>query len=68
MTKIQPNKLLIVAFVLLLIGVVLPFLMVIKIIENSFLISFISYASSISGMVIGSIGAMMLSVSRRKRD
>jgi type IV secretory pathway TrbL component len=68
MTKIQPNKLLIVAFVLLLIGVVLPFLMVIKIIENSFLISFISYASSISGMVIGTIGVMMLSAGRRKRD
>ena len=56
----KDKKLIIIGFILLLTGVVLPFLMVIKIIGNSFLISFISYAASISGLVVGSIGAMML--------
>ena len=66
MMKLSNKSLLIIAFLLLLMGVVLPFLMVIKVFENSYLLSFLSYAASISGLVLGSIAAMMMSISRKK--
>ena len=68
MMKFGDKKLLIIAFVLLLTGVVLPFLMVIKVLENSFFLSFLSYAASIAGLVIGSIAAMMMSIAHKKKS
>jgi hypothetical protein len=65
--KLSNKNLLFIAFLLLLMGVVLPFLMVIKVFENSFFLSFLSYAASISGLVLGSIAAMMMSISRKKK-
>lgn len=51
-----PVRLLILATVLLLAGVVLPFLMVIRVLEPSFALSFFSYAASVVGVVTGLIG------------
>ena len=49
-------KLMIAGFVLLLIGVILPFVMVIRLVTPTLFLSFISYASSTAGLVIGFIG------------
>ena len=46
-------KLIIVGFVLLLVGVVLPFLMVLRLVESTFLLNFLAYSSSTAGLVLG---------------
>jgi hypothetical protein len=48
-----------IGFIMLVIGVVVPFLMTIWVIQPSFLLGFISYFSSILGLVIGTIGAAL---------
>lgn len=54
--RISPLRLLVLAFVLLLLGALLPFLMVIRILEPSFALSFFSYAVSLVGLITGLIG------------
>lgn len=66
--RFSPKQMVWVGGGLLLIGVVLPFMMVIQIIESNLFLNFLSYAASISGLVLGTIGTMMLSLARRKRD
>ena len=68
MIGLTPKQMMILGVVLLLIGVVLPFMMVLNIIVSNLFINFFSYAASISGLVLGIIGTMMLSISRRKRE
>ena len=61
----SPLRLILYGFLLLLLGFLLAFAMVIKIIEAGFLISFISYGASLSGLIIGMYGAA--SFAKRKR-
>ena len=53
----NPIRLMVIGFVGLVVGVVLPFLMVLQIVEPSFLLSFISYGASVAGMFLGLLGA-----------
>ena len=57
MRHITPTRLVILAILLLVIGVVLPFLMVMKVIESTFLLNFVSFLLSLVGIIIGVIGA-----------
>lgn len=52
----NPVRLIVIAFVLLLLGAVVPFLMVIRVVQPSFALSFFSYAVSLVGLVLGLIG------------
>jgi len=61
----SPLRLILYGFLLLLLGFLLAFAMVIKIIEAGFLLSFISYGASLSGLIIGMYGAA--SFAKRKR-
>ncbi len=51
-----PLKLIIAGFALLLIGAILPFVMVIRLVTPALHLSFISYASTTIGLVLGFIG------------
>ena len=44
---------------LMLVGIVLPFLMSIRVVESTFLLNFLSYGASVAGLSLGSIGFMM---------
>jgi len=68
MKFLTPKQMVWAGFVLLLAGAVLPLLMVVQIIESSFALSFISYASSVVGLVLGTIGAIMLGVSKKRKS
>jgi putative Mn2+ efflux pump MntP len=46
-------------FILLVVGFALAFLMTIWVIEPSFLLGFVSYMSSLLGLVIGTVGTAM---------
>jgi hypothetical protein len=53
-------------FVLVLLGAVLPLLMVLRIIQPNFPLSFFSYTASILGLFLGLIGAAFYTRQRRR--
>ncbi|MBN2548741.1 MAG: hypothetical protein JXB15_06270 [Anaerolineales bacterium] len=55
--NMDPRKMIAMGFVMVLIGWVLPLLMVIKVIEAGFFLSFFSYTVSLMGLFFGIIGA-----------
>lgn len=42
-----------IAVILLVLGALLPFLMVIRVLQPSFVLSFFSYAMSLTGLILG---------------
>ena len=52
----NPLRLIIAALVLLLLGVLLPTLMVLQLVESTLLLNFLSYGSSTAGLVLGFVG------------
>jgi len=68
MSALSPRILVGIGFVLVVIGVVVPFLMVMKIIPSTFFLNFLSFTASVSGLVMGMYGAAMyVREHRRKR-
>jgi hypothetical protein len=57
--RLSPTQMMIIGFVLLVIGFILPFVMVLRIIEPTLLLGFVSYLASFLGLVIGLIGVVM---------
>lgn len=62
----NPKHLILVGFVLVLLGAIVPLLMVIGILQSSFLLNFFSYISSVLGLFLGIIGASMVIRQNRK--
>lgn len=62
-TMKHPRSLIALSVGLLLLGVLLPFFMVIRILEPSFALSFFAHAASVVGLVVGLLG-----VSPQMRD
>jgi len=52
----HPRLLLGVGLILMLLGVILPFLMIIHILESTFFLNFFSWGASVSGLFLGFIG------------
>jgi hypothetical protein len=59
MRGMQPWKLIVIGFMLVLFGFVAPFLMVIRVVESSLILSFLSYGASVVGLFLGLIGAAL---------
>lgn len=59
MSGLAPWKIIAIGFVLVLLGFVLPFLMVVRVIPSTLFLSFLSYGTSIAGLFLGLIGAAM---------
>jgi hypothetical protein len=70
MKEIVTEPKVIIGFCLVMVGWVLPLLMVMRYIEPTFFLCFISYAASLSGLILGFIGtASAVSFLRlRRRD
>lgn len=57
MLHLSPKAMIVVGVLMMAIGgVVSPFLMVIHVLESSFLLIFVSYAVSVAGLYLGIIG------------
>lgn len=54
-----------IGLVLMILGIVLPFLMVLDVLESTFFLNFFSYIISLVGMLVASVGAIMWGVSKR---
>ena len=51
--------LLILGVIMMLLGILLPFLMVIQVLESTFFLSFFSWGLSVAGLAFGTIGFAM---------
>ena len=61
----SPRLLLILGVVLMLLGIILPFLMVVKLLESTFFLNFLSWGASVAGLAFGTIGFAMYSKGRK---
>jgi hypothetical protein len=61
------RTILVVGFILVMLGFILPLLEVLNILESTFLLNFFSYAASISGLFMGIIGSAYLVAKHRKK-
>lgn len=68
MMDLDPKILLAVGFFLLVLGVVLPFLMVLQILESTLFLNFFSFIAQFLGLIVGFIGAMLIVIRSRRRD
>ena len=66
MKQRSPLRHISIGLILLLIGAILPFCMVIGFLESSFALSFVAYASSLVGLILGLSGAVRYAFSRRQ--
>ncbi len=57
MIRMHPRNIILIGFVLVLFGFVMPFLMVMRIIQPNLLLSFLSHGASVVGLFLGMIGA-----------
>lgn len=53
------NRLIAIGFICVLVGAVLPFLMVMNIVESTFWLNFIAYTTSTAGIFLGVIGTAL---------
>lgn len=67
MYQISGRRLIFIGFLLVVLGVVLAFAMVLRIIPPSFIVSFISYGASLSGLFLGLIGIARSGIARPRR-
>jgi hypothetical protein len=61
----SPRLLLSLGVILMLLGVIVPFLIVIHLLESSFFLNFFSWGASVAGLAFGTIGFAMWSRTRR---
>lgn len=62
----QPWRMIFIGFVLSLMGVALPLLMLIHVVELTFFLNFFSFFSSVTGLILGIFGAASYVQRRRK--
>jgi hypothetical protein len=65
--SLSPIKIILIGFGLVVLGVVLPFLMVLHVIESTFFLNFFSYGASLAGLFLGLIGSASYVRQRRKK-
>jgi len=65
----RPVEMILIGLVLVLAGAVLPFLMVLQVLQSTFLLNFFAYGASIVGLFLGLLGsATLVQRGRDKRD
>lgn len=62
----SPRFLLFLGLFLMVLGIVLPFLIVIQILESTFFLNFFSWGASVAGLSLGIIGFALYSRNRRE--
>ncbi len=68
MLSLSPVKMILIGLFLVVLGIVLPFLMVLDIIKSTFFLNFFSYGSSLAGLFLGLIGAASYVRERRRKE
>jgi len=68
MKKMRGEYLILIGFVLVLLGAILPFLMVMKILPSTIFLNFFSYTVSVVGLFLGITGSAYIVRYRRNKD
>lgn len=63
----SPLFLLSLGVALMLLGIALPFLMVIKVLDSTFFWNFFAYGASVAGLALGTVGFALWSRGRNNR-
>ncbi|MCS7010460.1 MAG: hypothetical protein N2049_03075 [Anaerolineales bacterium] len=58
----------VIGFILVTLGMVLPFLMVMQIVRTTFFLSFLSYSATVVGLFLGFIGSATYVRLHQKKD
>lgn len=66
MREVQPKNIILIGFVLVLIGFLVPLAMTLKLIPSTWFLNFGSFAASVCGLFLGLIGTALYS--RKRRD
>ena len=61
----SPRLLLSLSILLMLLGIIVPFLMVIQVLESTFFLNFFSWGASVAGLALGTIGFATWSKGRK---
>jgi len=64
----HPRLLLAISIFLLFFGVAMPFLMVIKVVESTLFLNFLSFAASVVGLFLGVIGVAIYRAKQTRRS
>ncbi len=64
--RMRPWHLILIGFLLSVLGVALPFLMVIQVVPSTFFLNFFSFTASLGGLLLGIIGAALYVRQHRK--
>ena len=65
----RPVEMILIGLVLVLAGAVLPFLMLMRVLQSTFLLNFFAYGASIVGLFLGLLGsATIVQQGRAKRE
>ncbi len=68
MRTIRGEYLILIGFVMVLLGAILPFLMVMKILPSTIFLNFLSYTVSVAGLFLGIVGSAYLVRYRRSKN
>jgi hypothetical protein len=68
MRTIRGEYLILIGFVMVMLGAILPFLMVMRILTSTFFLNFFSYGASLVGLFLGIIGCANLVRYHRKKN
>ena len=63
-----PRALLAIAIMLLLFGCVMPFLMVIQVVESTLFLNFLSFGAAVLGLFLGVAGITAYRIKNKKKD
>jgi hypothetical protein len=66
--RLSPIQMMLIGFVLLMVGFLLPFVMVLRIVQPTLLLGFVSYLASLAGLVIGLLGVFFYGRVQHKED
>ncbi|MCQ3938118.1 MAG: hypothetical protein DPW18_13875 [Chloroflexi bacterium] len=64
----HPERLIAIAIGMMLFGCVMPFLMVIHVVESTIFLNFLSYTLSVLGLFLGITGVAMLRAKQRRNS
>ena len=56
---LSPTQMLVVGSALVFLGFILPWLMLLRIVEATLFLSFVAYIAMVAGMVLGTVGAIL---------
>lgn len=68
MSSLSPRSMLIIGFLMVVIGAVLPFLIILDILPSTYFLNFLVFILSLGGVLMGMVAVAFYAVERDKED